>query len=116
MKATLARAALLLLWVYCASVPAQGMRDPMRPPLGLAPAAPAAEPGFGPQLQSVMLSPSRRSAIISGRLVARGESYGDAVLEEVAADHVVLRRGGSTQVLRLYNGDVKRKAAQAAPK
>ena len=56
-----------------------------------------------------MLSPTRRAAIISGQLVSRGENYGDAVLTEVAEDHVVLSRGGSLQVLKMYPGTEKRK-------
>jgi MSHA biogenesis protein MshK len=76
----------------------------MRPPPSLWRAPGAAEEPVhsGPQLQSVMLSPSRRSAIISGQVVNQGERYGDAVLAEVAEDRVVLRRGASTEVLRLY--------------
>ena len=54
-----------------------------------------------------MLSPTRRAAIISGQLVSRGENYGDAVLAEVAEDHVVLRRGGGLQVLKMYPGAEK---------
>jgi MSHA biogenesis protein MshK len=82
------------------------MQDPTRPPPSLwRPQGALEEPvPSGPQLQSVMLSPSRRSAIISGQLVNRGGRYGDAVLEEVAQDHVVLRRGARTEVLKLYPG------------
>jgi MSHA biogenesis protein MshK len=117
MRPSFARPGLLALWLYCALAPAQAMKDPTRPPPGLAAAAPAAErDAGGPQLQSVKLSPSRRSAIISGQLVHRGENYGDAVLAEVAEDHVVLRRGDSAQILRLYAAGVKRQAAGAAPK
>jgi len=96
----------ILLWGYCAVVAAQAMQDPTRPPPslwrpqgGVEELVPA-----GPQLQSVMLSPTRRFAIISGQVVNRGERYGDAVLEEVAEDHVVLRRGLRTEVLKLYPG------------
>jgi MSHA biogenesis protein MshK len=118
MKPSFARPGLLALLLYCALAPAQALKDPTRPPPGIAAAAPVAGngSGSGPQLQSVMLSPSRRSAIISGQLVHRGESYGDAVLAEVAEDHVVLRRGDSAQILRLYAPGVKRQAARAAPK
>jgi MSHA biogenesis protein MshK len=108
MKASLSWPALLLLWGYCALAPAQAMKDPTRPPVSLAPGAVPAEPATGPQLQSIMLSTSRRSAIISGQLVSRGERYGDAVLAEVAEDHVVLRRGARTEILRLYPQAAKR--------
>jgi MSHA biogenesis protein MshK len=99
------RIAALLLWAYCAAAAAQAM-DPTRPPPSLwRPQGVAEEPvTAGPQLQSVMLSPTRRSAIISGQVVNRGERYGDAVLEDVAEDQVVLRRGLRTEVLKLYPG------------
>jgi MSHA biogenesis protein MshK len=113
------RIALLLLWAYSAAVPAQAMKDPTRPPPSLwrppggaeAPAAPS-----GPELQSVMLSSSRRSAIISGQVVNRGERYGDAVLVEVAEDHVILRRGASTEVLRLYPGGGTKELRRRPPR
>jgi hypothetical protein len=101
-----ARLATLLLCAYCAAVPAQAMKDPTRPPQSLwRPQGGVEEPSpSGPQLQSVMLSPSRRAAIISGKVVNQGERYGDAVVAEVAEDRVVLRRGASTEVLKLYPG------------
>jgi MSHA biogenesis protein MshK len=100
------RFAAILLWAYCATVAAQAMQDPTRPPPSLWRPQGALEEAVpsGPQLQSVMLSPSRRSAIISGQVVSRGERYGDAVLEEVAEDHVVLRKGERTEVLKLHPG------------
>jgi MSHA biogenesis protein MshK len=64
-----------------------------------------------PVLQSVMLSPTRRAAIISGQLVRLGESYGDAVLAEVAENEVVLNRGGTLQVLKMYPGVDKQEVA-----
>jgi MSHA biogenesis protein MshK len=63
-----------------------------------------------------MLSPSRRSAIISGQVVHQGEKYGEAVLAEVAEDHVVLRRGATTAVLRLYPAAGGIKEMRPAPR
>ena len=120
MKRSLLTAALI---AFSALAVAQALRDPMRPPTGFgAPAEPstAEAPAGGPVLQSVMLSPTRRAAIISGQLVTRGENYGDAVLAEVAEDHVILRRGASYQVLKMYAGAEKRKVVlvplKAAPR
>jgi MSHA biogenesis protein MshK len=109
-----------VLWAalsfYCALAVAQTMRDPTRPPPGLggmqASAAVQAPPS-GPVLQSVILSPSRQAAIISGRLVERGARYGDAVLVEVTQDRVVLRTDAGTQVLKLYPGTEKRPPGEA---
>jgi MSHA biogenesis protein MshK len=110
------QAVFLLLVLHCASVHAQSMKDPTRPPASLAAGSEKMESPGGPQLQSVILSPSRRSAIISGQLVSRGESYGDAVLAEVAEDHVVLRRGASTEVLKLYPVGGTKEVRKGAPK
>ena len=86
---------LAALSFYCALSAAQTMRDPTRPPPGLGgmQASAVQAPASGPVLQSVILSPSRHAAIISGRLVERGAYYGDALLVEVAQDRVVLRTG-----------------------
>jgi len=109
------KAVLLALFFYCASASAQ-IKDPTRPPPGLGavqPGAAAQAAPAGPVLQSVILSPSRRAAIISGQVVERGEPYGDAVLAEVGQDYVVLRSGAGTQVLKLYPGTEKRAAGKA---
>ena len=41
-------------------------------------------------LQSVMISPTQKAAIINGVMVKLGEKYGDAVLARVAESEVVL--------------------------
>ena len=103
-----------VLWAalsfYCALAAAQTMRDPTRPPPGLGgmQASAVQAPASGPVLQSVILSPSRHAAIISGQVVERGAYYGDALLLDVAQDRVVLRTAAGTQVLKLYPGTEKR--------
>jgi MSHA biogenesis protein MshK len=92
----------------------QALSDPMRPPEGLGPAGPEQGLESGPVLQSVMIAPAMRAAIISGQLVKQGERYGDAVLVKVAESEVVLRSGAETRVLKLYPGVDKRETAPAA--
>ncbi len=82
--------------------------DPTLPPVSLrAPAAsavPAAAPAR-PQLQSILLSREaggRRVAVISGEMVRQGSAFRGAVVERVGEDEVVLRRGKTREVLRLY--------------
>ncbi len=91
-------------FLFPVAVSAQGLTvDPTRPPVGyLAIGADAGESDGGPVLQSVMISPTQRSAIISGALVKLGEKYGDAVLTRVVESEVVLRSGGVNRVLKLY--------------
>jgi MSHA biogenesis protein MshK len=64
-------------------------------------------------LQSVMISPTRKSAIINGVMVKLGEKYGDAVLIRVAENEVVLKSGATQQVLKLHPGVDKRENAPA---
>lgn len=83
---------------------AQELTDPTRPPAELAAKAPAVEGAVNQlhQLQSVIISPTRKAAIIDGIVVELGAKYGDAVLTKVAEDEVVLKSGDSREVLKLY--------------
>lgn len=95
---------------------AQGLTDPTRPPAELAVKAPVTEGAASPvhQLQSVIISPTRRAAIINGVVVELGGKYGDAVLAKVSEDEVVLRSGTSREVLKLYPAVDKTKAGKRA--
>jgi MSHA biogenesis protein MshK len=109
----------LALAFWCASATAQVTTDPTRPPPGFdsgMAAADTGEAGGGTMLQSVMISPTQRSAIISGVVVKLGEKYGDAVLVRVAESEVVLKSGGVQQVLKLYPGVEKRVIVPVAQK
>ena len=92
----------------------QVANDPTRPPSGYATesAEPALESG-GLTLQSILISPSHKAAIISGVMVKEGEKLGDATLVKVAESEVVLRTAGVNQVLKLYPGVDKREAGAA---
>lgn len=95
----------------------QELADPTQPPAGLAVQGPAGAPvsaGAPNQLQSVIISPKRKAAIINGVVVELGGKYGDAVLTKVAEDEVVLRSGTSWEVLKLYPTVDKVRSAPAA--
>ncbi len=98
---------------------AQGLTDPTRPPAEIAVKAPAVEVGVVQlhQLQSVIISPTRRAAIIDGVVVELGAKYGDAVLTKVTEDEVVLRSDGSQEVLKLYPAvDIAPAGSKGAPR
>ncbi len=82
-----------------ATAGAQAMTDPTRPP-GAQSATGEAQ--TGPVLQSVMLSPARKVAVISGQVVPLGGRYGEARLVRLSESEAVLRNGTETTVLRLY--------------
>lgn len=80
--------------------------DPTRPP-NVADAAPGnAAPGTprSPRLQSVLIAPGRRLAVIDGEMVRQGGTYGEAKVVKVSATSVVLRFPEGEQTLELLPG------------
>ncbi len=72
--------------------------------------------GGGMTLQTVMISPTQKAAIINGVMVKLGEKYGDAVLVSVAENQVVLKSGGVVQVLKFYSAVEKSEVKPAVAK
>jgi len=81
---------------------AQGLRDPTRPPFGGGKSVSAKFNSSGWNLQSVLISPERRYAIINGEIVAIGGSVGGAELVAVAAERVTLRTRDGLRIVRLF--------------
>jgi MSHA biogenesis protein MshK len=103
-----------LMALACSLVPAaHAMTDPTRPPASLMGPGDAQEPirAAPPVLQSIMIGKSGRFAIIDGERVEIGSTYRDAKVVRISEDEVVLREGGSTQVLKMYP-DVERNVAR----
>lgn len=98
---------------------AEEFADPTRPPAAIA--APVAGGGTADEppsgLQSVIISKTRRAAIIDGETVELGGKHGDARLIEVNEGSVVLKGVQGRQVLTLFP-DVKlsrKKEVEAKP-
>jgi len=64
-------------------------------------------------LQSVLIHPDMRSAIISGEHVMLGQKVGGERLVKVAETEVVLLNGAERHTLKLYPGVDKRPAPNA---
>lgn len=118
-----------------AAPPAAVLADPTRPPAALAAvpgpvasgrvtpaarpdAAPRAEAGTAPRLQSLRVpAQGPASALIDGRVVKLGDSVGDRVVAAIDANGVLLRSAGARNAgpsgdagerrLRLLGGDEK---------
>jgi MSHA biogenesis protein MshK len=103
------------VWIMTA-VPlaaSQGLADPTRPPstLIVSQEQNAAAPSKEPVLQSVLVSPTRMVAIISGQTVKLGEKYGEARVVKITENEVVLRNGQDVQTLKLFPNVEKRLAS-----
>jgi len=101
---------LLVLWI---AGPAAAQRtvlvDPTRPPIAVGESnAKESAPLPGPQLQSVLISPTRRVAVISGNTVVQGEKYGGATVVAITEGAVLLRYADRKETLHLIPGVVKR--------
>lgn len=89
----------LLSSVFCH---AEDLPDPTRPPAEFgAPQAQDAAPRES-GLQSLIISPARRAAIISGRTVELGGRLGDSKLVEVSESSVVLQGPQGRRTLALF--------------
>ncbi len=86
---------------------AENLSDPTRPPGSVI--APGSGAGRGAAnkssgLRSIIISDTRRAAIIDGKTVELGDMHGNARLIEVNEGSVVLQRSKSRQVLTLFPG------------
>lgn len=63
-------------------------------------------------MQSVLISPQRRLAVIDGETVKTGDLVGDARVVRIHETEVVLKAGNEVRVLRMYP-DVEKKMAAA---
>lgn len=95
------------------------LTDPTRPPSGLDGSTMAANAGSLPQegvlvLQSVLISPQRRLAVISGETVKLGTRIGSAEVVRIEETEVTLREGRELHKLKLFAGVVKQPVGAVA--
>ncbi len=86
--------------------------DPTRPP-GAAEEAGDGASRSGLRLESVLLSPQRKLAVISGQEVRLGERLGDGRVVRITPTEVAIQRGGEVEVLKLFPDYQKRPEAKA---
>jgi MSHA biogenesis protein MshK len=92
---------------------AQALRDPTRPPAASGKSVAGKGGASGWILQSVLISPERRYAIINGEVVAIGGSVAGAELVAVAAERVTLRTQEGLRVVHLFPDVTRLGAADA---
>lgn len=98
---------------------AQALTDPTRPPLELIRAAvvdpvTGATAGAPPptRVESILLSSTRKGAIINGQYVPLGGMYGKAILVSITATGVTLETDHKREMIQLYP---PREATSGAP-
>ena len=108
--------AVLICVVTASTAAAQALRDPTRPPpVASAKGAPARIEQPGWILQSVLISPERRYAIINGEVVQLGGSIEGAELVAVAEERVTLRTREGLRIVHLFPEVSRLGAANAGP-
>jgi len=98
----------------CPAAHAQGaLADPTRPPTIMAPepAGDAALPSG--RLQSILISATRKLAVIDGVTVPLGGKVDGATLVAIDETHVTLKRGEVIEMLKLYP-NIERQSIEAA--
>jgi len=84
---------------------AQTLADPMRPPqISASEQAMVEAPQGASRLQSVLISPARRLAVIDGSVVALGGQVGGATVVAISETGVVLRKGDERETLSFPPG------------
>jgi hypothetical protein len=99
-------AALVTLTAACAAYGAP-FADPTRPPGAV---DPSALPAAGPRLESVLIAPDRRVAVISGEEVTIGSRFRDGEVVRISEGEVAIRRPGGEELLKLFTGGGRRPA------
>lgn len=107
----------LALFAFSGLAAAAPFADPTRPPNApdAAQASPDGTPA-GPRLESVLIAPDRRIAVISGKQVPLGGKYGEGRVVRITETEVAIREGGATQVLRLFPESERRVKARSEKK
>jgi MSHA biogenesis protein MshK len=88
---------------------AQNLPDPTKPPAGLMQAEVGMETSSGPVLQSILISPQRKIAIIDGQTVQLNGKFGNQTLVRITESEVVLKSGRQLQTLSLHPDFSKKK-------
>ncbi|MFN2645414.1 MAG: hypothetical protein ABR570_10515 [Burkholderiales bacterium] len=86
------------------------LSDPFRPPRDDY-AGEAASTAGTPRLESILIAPDRRIAIIGGAQYTEGERYGDGRIVRITQTEVVIRRDGRDDSLKLLPQAGKRPSA-----
>ncbi len=105
----------IAMLTLCGGSAGQTLTDPTRPPLELMQSA-TMGPAPRTPLQSILLSGARKGAILNGRYVPLGGTYGKATLVKITETDVTLKSDQGLEVLKLYPSSGKTTAAPSTEK
>ena len=82
--------------------------DPTRPPSldGV-----RAEAAIGPRVESILIAPDRRIAVINGQEVTIGSRIGDGEVVRISESEVRIRKPGGEESLKLFTTQARRAPA-----
>ncbi len=85
--------------------------DPTRPPDRLDGDRGEAAVPAGPRLESVLIAPDRRVAVISGQQVTIGSRFDNGEVVGISESEVRIRKAGGEEALKLFPPDARRASA-----
>lgn len=113
-RSRLCLSSLVIFTVFgSAPIQAQDVVDPTKPPLSLSRITDGELLPAEPVLQSILIGPTRKLAIIDGETVRLNGKFGNQILVKINESSVVLKRGQQLQTLYLHP-DVKKKASESS--
>lgn len=92
----------LAVFLAAANVQAAPFADPFRPPQAKAPATSADAPTGDTRLESVLIGPDRRVAVINGQQYIEGARFADGRVLRISESEVVIRHADRDEALKLY--------------
>jgi MSHA biogenesis protein MshK len=110
--------AVIMIALVCMDCARAQLVDPTAPPAAVLAGSKAPVDGEqaalppAQRLQSILISPKRRVAVIDGKTVKEGAIHQGAVLASVRETYVILTKGGVRETLRLYPPPASKPAEQ----
>ena len=103
----------LMLLVVSAAARAAPFADPFRPPREAAPVAslPSGNAPSALRLESVLIAPDRRIAVINGAQYTEGERLADGRVLRITESEVLIQRAEREETLRLFPLNIRRPGA-----
>lgn len=108
MRRSIAAIAVLL---FSAAAQAAPFADPTQPPI-VRDAGEGARTA-GPRIESILIAPDRRLAVIDGQQVTVGSRVGSSAVVRITETEVVVRGAAGEQTLRLFPELTRRSATPA---